>query len=118
VRGMEIAAGEYNYDLLQARAMLEAKSVDVLQADDTRCGITGFLQIAELRGAFEAPLSAHCAPALHAHLCCATHRSRHVEYFFDQARIEHMLFDGPTTRHQSGYLRPDSAQPGFGLTFK
>jgi L-alanine-DL-glutamate epimerase-like enolase superfamily enzyme len=115
---MDIAAGEYNYDLRQARAMLEAQAVDVLQADATRCGITGFLQMAELCEAFETPLSAHTAPALHAHLGCATQRARHVEYFFDHARIEQMLFDGPTTKHVSGYLQPDFSRHGFGLEFK
>jgi L-alanine-DL-glutamate epimerase-like enolase superfamily enzyme len=114
---MDIAAGEYNYDLRQARAMLEAQAVDVLQADATRCGITGFLQMAELCEAFETPLSAHTAPALHAHLCCAARRARHVEYFFDHVRIEQMLFDGPATRQHSGHLRPDLSQPGFGLEF-
>ena len=92
---MDIAAGEYNYDLRQARAMLEAQAVDVLQADATRCGITGFLQMAELCEAFETPLSAHTAPAVHAHLCCAAQRARHVEYFFDHARIEQMLLTAP-----------------------
>ena len=115
---MDIAAGEYNYDLRQARAMLEGQAVDVLQADATRCGITGFLQMAELCEAFETPLSAHTAPALHAHLCCAARRARHVEYFFDHVRIEQMLFDGPTTTHRSGCLRPDPSLPGFGLEFK
>ena len=115
---MDIAAGEYNYDLRHARAMLEEQAVDVLQADATRCGITGFLQMAELCEAFETPLSAHTAPALHAHLCCFAHRARHVEYFFDHVRIEQMLFDGPTTRHTSGYLKPDLGRLGFGLEFK
>jgi L-alanine-DL-glutamate epimerase-like enolase superfamily enzyme len=115
---MDIAAGEYNYDLRQARAMLEAEAVDVLQADATRCGITGFLQMAELCEAFETPLSAHTAPAVHAHLCCAARRARHVEYFFDHVRIEQMLFDGPTTRHTDGYLSPDLNRPGLGLEFK
>lgn len=115
---MDIAAGEYNYDLRQARAMLEAQAVDVLQADATRCGITGFMQTAELCEAFETPLSAHTAPALHAHLCCAARRARHVEYFFDHVRIEQMLFDGATTRHNSGVLRPDKSAPGLGLEFK
>jgi len=115
---MDVAAGEYNYDVRHARAMLENEAVDVLQADATRCGITGFLQMAELCEAFETPLSAHTAPALHAHLCCAARRARHVEYFFDHVRIEQMLFDGPTTRHESGHLRPDLQRPGFGLEFK
>ena len=66
--GMEISAGEYNYDCIEAGKMLEARAVDVLQADATRCGITGFLQMAGLCDAFQMPLSSHTAPALHAHL--------------------------------------------------
>lgn len=115
---MDIAAGEYNCTLDQARAMLERGAVDVLQADATRCGVTGFLRMADLCEGFDVPLSAHTAPALHAHLCCVAPRARHVEYFFDHARIEQMLFEGPTTRHESGYLRPDLSRPGFGLEFR
>jgi L-alanine-DL-glutamate epimerase-like enolase superfamily enzyme len=115
---IEIAAGEYNYDVWQAQRMLDARAVDVLQADATRCGITGFLQMAELCDAFQIPLSAHTAPALHAHLCCAATRARHVEYFHDHVRIEQMFFDGATTKHKNGFLQPDLSQPGLGLEFK
>src|SRR5262249_43895472 len=39
--GMNIAAGEYGYDLPYFRRMLEAGAVDVLQADASRCaGVT------------------------------------------------------------------------------
>jgi len=116
--GMDVSSGEYNYDLIQARQMLQAQAVDVLQADATRCGVTGFLQAAELCDAFEIPLSSHTAPALHAHLCCAANRARHAEYFHDHARIEQMFFDGATTKHKNGFLQPDLSQPGFGLEFK
>ena len=75
--GMDIAAGEYGYDLPYFRRMLEAGAVDVLQADATRCGgITGFLRAAALCQAHLLPLSAHCAPSLHAHPCCALHAGR------------------------------------------
>ncbi|MGE3547282.1 MAG: enolase C-terminal domain-like protein, partial [Kofleriaceae bacterium] len=63
--GMQIAAGEYGYDPIYFRRMLEAGAVDVLQADATRClGITGFLAAARLCQAFGVPLSAHTAPSL------------------------------------------------------
>src|ERR1041385_8225283 len=66
--GMEIAAGEYGYDIFYFQRMLAAGAVDVLQADVTRCGgITGFLQVAALCQAHNLPLSAHTAPALHTH---------------------------------------------------
>ena len=117
--GVDVAAGEYGYDPLYFRRMLEAGAVDVLQADATRCGgVTGFLKAADLAEAFGVPLSAHCAPALHLHpACAATAALRHIEYFHDHARIEAMLFDG-AARPAAGTLRPDPARPGFGLDFK
>ena len=42
---MEVAAGEYGYDLDYFRRMLGARAVDVQQADVTRCaGYTGFFK--------------------------------------------------------------------------
>ncbi len=116
--GMDIAAGEYGYNLPYFRRMLEAEAVDVLQADVSRCaGITGFLQVAALCQAHHVPLSAHCAPSLHLHPCCAIGPLRHLEYFHDHVRIEHMLFDGAVPP-VGGELRPDLSRPGLGLEFK
>src|SRR5512138_2581206 len=112
--GMAIAAGEYGYDPRYFLRMLEAGAVDVLQADATRCGgPTGFLRAAALCDAFQLPLSAHCGPQLHAHLCCAAARAVHVEYFHDHARLEGMLLDG-AIRPEGGRLRPDPSRPGVG----
>jgi len=116
--GMDIAAGEYGYDLGYFRRMLEAEAVDVLQADATRCaGITGFLDVATLCKARSLQLSSHCGPALHVHACCALPNFRHMEYFHDHVRIEHMFFDG-VVRPLHGELHPDLSRPGMGLTFK
>jgi L-alanine-DL-glutamate epimerase-like enolase superfamily enzyme len=116
--GMDIAAGEYGFDLWYFRRMLEAGAVDVLQADATRCaGITGFLQAATLCQARGLELSAHCAPALHVHPCCAIQPLRHLEYFHDHVRIEHQVFDGALTP-VDGALYPDLSRPGLGLEFK
>jgi L-alanine-DL-glutamate epimerase-like enolase superfamily enzyme len=116
--GMDIAAGEYGYDLWYFRRMLEASAVDILQADASRCaGITGFMQAAALCQSRSLPLSAHCAPSLHAHVGCALAPVVHLEYFYDHARIEHMLFDGALTP-VGGALRPDLSRPGMGLEFK
>jgi L-alanine-DL-glutamate epimerase-like enolase superfamily enzyme len=116
--GMEIAAGEYGYDLRYFKRMVEAGSVDVLQADATRCGgISGFLKAGALADAFCLPLSAHTAPSLHAHLGCAVSRMRHLEYFHDHVRIEQQLFDG-VLQPQNGALRPDRSRVGNGLAFK
>jgi L-alanine-DL-glutamate epimerase-like enolase superfamily enzyme len=116
--GMDIAAGEYGYDLCYFRRMLEAGAVDVLQADATRCsGITGFLSVAPLCQARCLQLSAHCGPSLHVHPCAAVIPLRHLEYFHDHVRIEHLLFDGALTPVQ-GVLYPDLSRPGLGLEFK
>jgi L-alanine-DL-glutamate epimerase-like enolase superfamily enzyme len=115
---MEIAAGEYGYDLFYFRRMLEAEAVDVLQLDATRCkGFTGFLQGSAIAASFGRPISAHCAPSLHMHVGCAVPKFRHVEYFHDHARIEEMLFDG-FILPQKGELKPDRSRPGLGLAFK
>src|SRR5581483_4630327 len=116
--GMEIAAGEYGYDLHYFHRMLEAEAVDVLQADVTRCGgVTGFLQVAALCSARSLELSAHCAPSLHVHPCCAIVPLRHLEYFHDHQRIEQMFFDGVLTPVH-GNLHPDLSRPGLGLELK
>ena len=116
--GMDIAAGEYGFDVWYFRRMLEARAVDVLQADATRCcGITGFLHAGMLCETAMIPLSAHTAPALHVHLGCAVPRVRHLEWFYDHARIERLLFDG-APEPAGGELRPDRSRPGLGLTLK
>ncbi len=116
--GMEVAAGEYAYDLDAVRRMLAARAVDVQQADVTRCGgFTGFLQVAALCEAHHVDLSGHCAPSLHLHAALAAPRFRHLEWFHDHVRIEHMLFDGaPVPRN--GAIEPDLSRPGLGLDFK
>jgi L-alanine-DL-glutamate epimerase-like enolase superfamily enzyme len=115
---IDIAAGEYGYDIQYFQRMVSAGAVDVLQADATRCcGITGFLRAAAVCDAACLPLSAHTAPGAHAHVCCAVSRVRHLEYFHDHARIEHLLFDGALDP-ADGALRPDRSRPGLGLELK
>ena len=116
--GMDIAAGEYGYDTLYLRRMLEAEAVDVLQADSTRCGgVTGFMAADALCESRSMPLSAHTAPSIHAHACCGARRALNVEYFFDHARIEQMAFEGAIAVKQ-GYLHPNLSTAAFGLEFK
>jgi L-alanine-DL-glutamate epimerase-like enolase superfamily enzyme len=115
---MAIAAGEYGYDEWYFRRMLEAGAVDILQADATRCGgITGFLRVDALCVAHHFPLSAHTAPAVHVHLCCAASRAVHLEYFHDHVRIEKLLFDG-VQWPRKGELAPDLSLYGLGLELR
>ncbi|HLG87348.1 MAG TPA: enolase C-terminal domain-like protein [Alphaproteobacteria bacterium] len=116
--GMEIAAGEYGYTLDDFRRLITRPSIDVLQADVTRCGgISGLLQAAALADAHHIDLSAHCAPAAHLHVACASPRLRHQEWFHDHVRIERLLFDGAPVPH-GGMIAPDLSRPGLGLAFK
>lgn len=115
---INIAAGEYGYNLPYFEAMLSAGAVDVLQADATRCGgITGFLKAGHLAEAYQIPFSSHCAPSLHlpAALCLPSFFIS--EYFHDHVRIENMLFEG-VSPPQDGVLKPDLSRPGLGLAFR
>jgi L-alanine-DL-glutamate epimerase-like enolase superfamily enzyme len=116
--GMDIAAGEYGYDAYYFRRMLQAGAVDILQADATRCGgVTGFMKASEVCDSFGLPFSAHTAPSLHGHLCCAAFRARNIEYFHDHARIEQTFFEG-ALKPDRGDMKPDLTRPGLGLEFK
>jgi L-alanine-DL-glutamate epimerase-like enolase superfamily enzyme len=116
--GLEIAAGEYGWGLVDLAGLIDAGAVDVLQADVTRCGgITNFLRVDGLCKARSMPLSAHCAPAVSAHACCASESIVHIEYFHDHVRVESLLFDG-TISPAGGHLEPDRSRPGLGLELK
>ena len=115
---MDIAAGEYGYEHFYFRHMLEVGAVDVLQIDATRCcGYTGFLTAAAIADAFSTPISSHCAPSIHLSVAAACAHLRHMEWFHDHVRIEHMLFDGaPEIR--DGSVAPNLQKAGHGLEFK
>ncbi len=115
---VDIAAGEYGYDIDYFRRMLGDGAVDVQQADVTRCGgYTAFLQVVALCEAHHIDVSGHCAPSLHLPVACAAPRFRNLEWFHDHVRIERMLFDG-TPEPRNGVIHDDPGRPGHGLTFK
>jgi L-alanine-DL-glutamate epimerase-like enolase superfamily enzyme len=116
--GMDVAAGEYGYSGWYLKRMLDVEAVTVLQADATRCcGISGFLDAASLCWAANVPLSSHCAPSMHLHVCCAVPRAIHMEFFHDHVRIERMFFDG-FREPRNGCMAPDLSRPGNGLILK
>ncbi len=115
---MDVALGEYGYNLRDFRRILENNAVDVLQADATRCGgISGFLRAGRLAEAFQVPFSFHCAPSVHLHAALALPGFYTGEYFYDHIRIEKMLFDG-FREPVNGKLSADLGRPGLGLEFK
>ena len=114
--GLSIAAGEYEWTLPQLADL--AGCVDILQADVTRCGgITNLLRVDGICKGRQIPFSAHCAPAVSVHACCAMETLSHLEYFHDHVRLEGMLFDGVLSP-EGGELRPDGSRPGLGLDLK
>jgi len=114
---MDVTAGEYGYDLVYFRRMLEAEVVDVLQADAARCaGLGEWLRAAACAAAFGIPFSSHCGPGLHAHAATVPPNLRHIEWFADHVRIEAMLFEGALVP-EAGCLRPTEA-PGLGLSLR
>ena len=115
---VNIAAGEYGYNLPYFFHMLKASAVDVLQADATRCGgITNFLKTGALAEAQQILFSSHCAPALHLHAAISLNDFYIAEYFYDHARIENMLFEG-VMQPKKGCIYPDITRSGIGLEFK
>jgi L-alanine-DL-glutamate epimerase-like enolase superfamily enzyme len=116
--GMNIASGEYGYAAWYFKRMLDAEAVSVMQADATRCGgVSGFLHASSLCWAANVPLSSHCGPSMHLHVCCAVPRAIHMEFFHDHARIERMFFDG-FCEPVNGVMSPDLSCPGVGLELK
>jgi L-alanine-DL-glutamate epimerase-like enolase superfamily enzyme len=116
--GIDIAAGEYGYDLAYFERMCRAGAVDVLQADATRCaGITEWLRVASIAAAHGLQLSAHTAQSLHTPVAAVVPNLRHVEYFHDHARVDRILFDG-VLEPELGFLVPDPGRPGLGLELK
>lgn len=117
--GMDIAAGEYGYDLPYFQRLLDAGAVDCAQVDVTRClGPTGVLKVGALCDARGIDLSLHCAPQISGQVGAAIWHLRHLEYFHDHVRVEAMAFDGVREPEPDGVLRPDRAAPGHGLTVK
>ncbi len=115
---LDVAAGEYGYDIAYFERICAAGAVDCLQADVSRCaGITEWMRAAAVAAAHGLQISGHCAPSLHAHPACAMQNLRHVEYFADHVRADRLLFDG-VLEPVNGVLRPDSSRPGLGLSLR
>jgi L-alanine-DL-glutamate epimerase-like enolase superfamily enzyme len=115
---IDVAAGEYGYDLFYFERMCAAGAVDCLQVDVSRCaGITEWLRACAVAAAHGLQVSGHTAQSLHVHPACSVPNLRHLEYFHDHARADRLLFDG-VLEPAGGVLRPDLDRPGVGLELK
>ena len=112
--GIEIAAGEYAWDLpeLSALAALRRRAPGrrhpLRRASPTSCAPTASAAPATCRSRPTAPRRSRHT------LCCAMERPVHVEYFHDHERVESILFEGALDI-EDGELRPDPARPGLGV---
>src|SRR5699024_7446027 len=110
----DVTAGEYGFDEMNFARMCASGAIDCLQIDATRCGgYTGWLAAANVAWSFCLDVSAHCAPYLHAPVCAATTRARHIEWFHDHVRIEQALFTG--AQPPEGGAVSVNMSPGTGL---
>lgn len=114
---VRIVTGEYGYRPDDFLRWLDAGAVDVLMADATRTGVSGFLDAAVLSATHHIPFSSHCAPTIHAHLGCAARNFLNAEYFVDHVRIQQQFFDGAIGA-RAGRLTPDPSATGIGITPK
>ena len=116
--GMAITTGQSGSTLSDFQKLLAANTVDILQADATRCGgITGFLKAAALCEANSIPLTPHGSPTIHLHPGCASPAISLLEYFHDHVRVERLFFDGFISPI-NGLLEPDLSRPGMGIELK
>ncbi|HEX4393292.1 MAG TPA: enolase C-terminal domain-like protein [Mycobacterium sp.] len=113
----DVAAGEYGYDIFTFRRLCDARAVDCLQADVSRCGgITEWLRVAAVAASFGLELSGHCAPNLHVQVAAAIPNLRHLEWFHDHDRIEKRFFEGALEPHNGVAALTEAA--GNGLTLR
>ena len=117
--GMDIAAGEYGYDLVLLPP--DARGRGGGRPPGRRHALRRDHRLPARRGPVRGALRCRSRPTARRR-CTPTRRAalpsfRHLEYFHDHVRIEHMLFDGALTP-VGGALRPDLSRPGLGLEFK
>lgn len=114
----DVAAGEYGWDVWNLRRLCSSGAVDCLQADATRCGgITGWRRAATVAAAHGLDISGHTSPHAHVHVAAATVNLRHLEWFHDHVRIEHLFFDGCLSP-DGGAVTPADDRVGNGYTFR
>ena len=113
--GMRIAGGEYGDSLDTLERTLD--TVDVLQADVTRCGgLSAFLEAGALCHARHRPLFAHCGPSFHLAPALALPSFGMIEWFHDHVRIERLLFEPESLPPlRAGRLHPRLDRLGHGL---
>lgn len=108
-----VCGGEYHYNPVSLRRLLEARAVDYLMIDLCRMGgITQFRKAAALAEAFGVPVASHLIPEILAHCIAAIPNGLMAE----SMEWTSILFDGvPTLADGMLHL---SERPGHGLSLR
>ena len=117
---LPIAAGENHYLRYQARQLLVAGAVDIIQSDPSKCGgITECKKIADMASAFRRPFAPHNSTsgvvgAACVHLLCAT--SNGLIYEADLSPMnpfrDEVVLGAPIV--VDGFIEPNE-RPGLGI---
>ena len=117
--GMDIAAGEYGYDLFYFRRMLEAGAVDVLQADVDALRRHHADAAGRARCAPLTACGSRRTPARRSTRTCARRSSRsRTSSISTITRASSSCCSTARRRCVDGALRPDPPAPGLGLALR
>jgi len=110
---VRIALGGTYHTLPEFAALFTAGGVDMPQPDLTTCGgITPFMKVGRVTGAFNLPVLSHCAHDLHIHCMAAAPNAAYLEWHaFDLGRY----MASPLTVSEGYATAPD--RPGHGVEF-
>ncbi len=107
-----IAGGEYVWGVVPFRHMIEARSVDIVMIDLVRVGgVTQWMKVAGMAGAFNLPVVSHVIPEFHLHLIAAVPNGLTVEYMPWMLK----LFQATPALEKGELVLPST--PGWGLAF-
>ncbi len=113
-----IAAGENEYTRFGFHDMLEAHSVNVINADaQILGGITEWKKVADLASAYHIPVAPHGDQEIHVHLVASIANGLIVEYYDANTNVLiDRMFKNKIALNPNGTVSP-SESPGIGVEF-
>ena len=109
-----VASGENEFTRWGFRDLLDARAVDIVQADPRTCGgFTEWLKIAALASAYHLPMAPHGGPHVGAHCVGAVSNGLIVESYVHSIQAHLNEFVAPAGH--PGRLRHPARPPGAGL---
>ncbi|HEX2033561.1 MAG TPA: mandelate racemase/muconate lactonizing enzyme family protein [Chloroflexota bacterium] len=111
-----VASGENEFTRWGFRDLIEAKAVDIVQADPRTCGgFTEWLKIAALSAAYHLPMAPHGGPHVGAHCVGAVANGLIVESYVHSIQSHLNEFVAPPNISNGYVTLPDA--PGLGLVW-